>query len=121
LSRLSITSLNQVEAVLDGIYKYMDQHLTFNPKDTCPIDISAAFLKLYMTQSCGKCTPCRVGLRQLSFLLEKVLNHEAVMEDLDKIEHLANHISIALYPVFLLAVLFLMTAMHLRLLQKISH
>ena len=34
---------------------------------------------------------------------------------------LANHISIALYPVFLLAVLFLMTAMHLRLLQKISH
>ena len=95
MSRLSITSLNQVEAVLDGIYKYMDQHLTFNPKDTCPIDISAAFLKLYMTQSCGKCTPCRVGLRQLSFLLEKVLNHEAVMEDLDKIEHLANHISIS--------------------------
>ena len=34
---------------------------------------------------------------------------------------LAHHISIALYPVFLLAVLFLMTAMHLRLLQKISH
>jgi len=95
LSRLSISSLNQVESVLDGIYKYMEHHMTFNPKDTCPIDISAAFLKLYMTQSCGKCTPCRVGLRQLSFLLEKVLNHEAVMEDLDKIEHLAQHISIS--------------------------
>jgi len=95
LSRLSITSLNQVEAVLDGIYKYMDRHMTFNPKDTCPIDISAAFLKLYMTQSCGKCTPCRVGLRQLSFLLEKVLNNEATLDDLDKIEHLARHISIS--------------------------
>ena len=83
MSRLSITSLNQVEAVLDGIYKYMDRHMTFNPKDTCPIDISAAFLKLYMTQSCGKCTPCRVGLRQLSFLLDRVLNHEATLEDLD--------------------------------------
>lgn len=95
MSRLSITSLNHVEAVLDNIYKYMDQHLTFNPKDTCPIDISAAFLKLYMTQSCGKCTPCRVGLRQLEILLDKVLNKQATMEDLAKIEHLANHISIS--------------------------
>ena len=95
MSRLSISSLNQVESVLDGIYKYMERHMTFNPKDTCPIDISAAFLKLYMTQSCGKCTPCRVGLRQLSFLLDKVLNHEATLEDLDKIEHLARHISIS--------------------------
>ena len=95
MSRLSISSLNQVETVLDGIYKYMDQHLTFNPTDTCPIDICAAFLRLYMTQSCGKCTPCRVGLRQLSFMLEKVLNNEAEMEDLTRIEHLAGHISVS--------------------------
>lgn len=95
MSRLSISSLNQVESVLDGLTKYMNRHLTFNPKDTCPIDISATFLRLYMTQSCGKCVPCRVGLRQLSFLMDKVLNHEASMEDLEKLEHLANHIAIS--------------------------
>ena len=95
MSRLSIQSLNQVESVLDNIYKYMEQHLTFNPKDTCPIDISASFLRLYMTQSCGKCTPCRVGLRQLSIMLDKVLNNEADISDIEKIEHLAYHISIS--------------------------
>ena len=93
MSRLSIKNLTQVEAALDGIYNYMDSHLIVNPKDTCPIDIAYAFLKIYMTQSCGKCTPCRVGLKQVSLLLEKVLNNEATMETLDEIEQLATNIT----------------------------
>lgn len=95
MSRLSLTTLNQAESTLEGLSNYMEHHLALNPRDTCPIDITASFLRLYMTQSCGKCTPCRVGLKQLSGLIELVLNGKATMETLDEIEFLAKHISVS--------------------------
>lgn len=93
MSRLTLRNMSQVESALDGIYKYMDSHLVFNAQDTCPIDISAAFLRMYMTQSCGKCTPCRVGLRQLSFLMDDILSGSGTMETFNDLENLAKSIS----------------------------
>ncbi len=95
MSRLTLSNTNDVEATLDGIYTYMERHLTFNPTDTCPIDMVSAFLRLYMTQSCGKCTACRVGLNQLSKLNEMVLSGTATDETLEKIETLARNISVS--------------------------
>lgn len=95
MSRLTLTNNNDVETTLDGIYNYMERHLIFNPTDTCPIDMVSAFLRLYMTQSCGKCTACRVGLNQLSKLNESVLDGSATEETLEKMENLARNISVS--------------------------
>lgn len=61
-------------------------------EDTCMVDIAKFFLDFTVDESCGKCTPCRIGTRRLYELLEKVTSGKAVMSDLDKIETLCYHI-----------------------------
>lgn len=59
---------------------------------TCMVDIAKFFLDFTVEESCGKCTPCRVGNKRLLELLDKITEGKATMEDLDKIEELAAFI-----------------------------
>lgn len=59
---------------------------------TCMVDIAKFFLEFTVEESCGKCTPCRVGNKRLLELLDKITEGRATMEDLDKIEELAEFI-----------------------------
>ncbi|MCK4313017.1 MAG: NADH-quinone oxidoreductase subunit NuoF [Candidatus Cloacimonetes bacterium] len=59
-------------------------------KDTCVVDVARYFLDFCQKESCGKCTPCRVGTRHMVELLEKICNGEGKIEDLSKLESLAN-------------------------------
>jgi NADP-reducing hydrogenase subunit HndC len=61
-------------------------------EDNCMVDIAKFFLDFTVDESCGKCTPCRIGTRRLYEMLEKVTSGKATMEDLDKIEELCYHI-----------------------------
>ena len=61
-------------------------------EDTCMVDIAAFFLKFTVDESCGKCTPCRVGTRRLLELLEKITSGNGTMEDLDRMEKLCYYI-----------------------------
>ncbi|MDD3429430.1 MAG: NADH-quinone oxidoreductase subunit NuoF [Oscillospiraceae bacterium] len=58
-------------------------------EDTCMVDIAKFFLEFTVDESCGKCTPCRVGTKRLLELLNKITSGNGEMEDLDKIEELA--------------------------------
>ncbi|MBR6872809.1 MAG: NADH-quinone oxidoreductase subunit NuoF [Ruminococcus sp.] len=60
-------------------------------EDTCMVDISKFYLNFTVDESCGKCTPCRVGTRRLLQYLEKITSGKGEMEDLENIEDLANH------------------------------
>ncbi len=60
-------------------------------EDTCMVDIAKFYLEFTVDESCGKCTPCRVGTRRLLQILEKITKGKGEMEDLDKIEELARH------------------------------
>ena len=60
-------------------------------EDTCMVDIAKFFLEFTVDESCGKCTPCRVGTTRLLELLNKITEGKATMEDLDKIEELASY------------------------------
>lgn len=60
-------------------------------EDTCMVDISKFYLNFTVDESCGKCTPCRIGTRRLLQFLDKITSGEGELEDLDKIEELANH------------------------------
>lgn len=60
-------------------------------EDTCMVDISKFYLEFTVDESCGKCTPCRVGTKRLLQLLNKITRGEGTMEDLTKIDDLAKH------------------------------
>ena len=61
-------------------------------EDTCMVDIAKFFLEFTVDESCGKCTPCRVGTKRLLELLNKITDGNGTMEDLDKIGELAEFI-----------------------------
>lgn len=61
-------------------------------EDTCMVDIAKFFLEFTVDESCGKCTPCRVGTKRLLELLNKITQGHGTMEDLDRIEELASFI-----------------------------
>ncbi|MDD6032274.1 MAG: NADH-quinone oxidoreductase subunit NuoF [Oscillospiraceae bacterium] len=61
-------------------------------EDTCMVDIAKFFLEFTVDESCGKCTPCRVGTKRLYEMLDKITRGTATMEDLDKMEELCYYI-----------------------------
>ena len=61
-------------------------------EDNCMVDIAKFFLQFTVDESCGKCTPCRVGTKRLYELLEKITSGKGEMEDLDKLEELCYYI-----------------------------
>lgn len=61
-------------------------------EDTCMVDIAKFFLEFTVDESCGKCTPCRIGTRRMLEILEKITKGQATMEDLDKLEELCEHL-----------------------------
>ena len=64
-------------------------------EDTCMVDIAKFFLEFTVDESCGKCTPCRVGTMRLLEMLNKITDGKATLEDLDKMEELCNYIKSA--------------------------
>lgn len=60
-------------------------------EDTCMVDIAKFYLEFTVDESCGKCTPCRVGTRRLLQFLDKITSGKGEMEDLEKIDELARH------------------------------
>ena len=61
-------------------------------EDSCMVDIAKFFLEFTVDESCGKCTPCRIGTKRLYEMLEKITSGNATMADLDKMEKLCYYI-----------------------------
>ena len=61
-------------------------------EDNCMVDIAKFFLDFTVDESCGKCTPCRVGTKRLREMLDKITDGKATLEDLDKLEELCHYI-----------------------------
>ena len=61
-------------------------------EDNCMVDIAKFFLDFTVDESCGKCTPCRIGTKRLLEMLDKITEGKATLEDLDKLEELCHSI-----------------------------
>ena len=61
-------------------------------EDTCMVDMAKFFLEFTVDESCGKCTPCRVGTKRLLELLDKITKGQGTLEDIDRIEELCYYI-----------------------------
>ena len=90
MSRLTIRTKSQAQELVDSMFAGMEKRISASPDGLCPIDITLSFLNLCHAQSCGKCTPCRIGLGQLSALLKSVLDGEADLSVLDEIRTTAQ-------------------------------
>lgn len=64
-------------------------------EDTCMVDIAKFYLEFTCEESCGKCSPCRIGTKRLLQLLDDITTGNGVMEDLDKIEELSAHMKVS--------------------------
>ena len=64
-------------------------------EDTCMVDLARFFLDFTVDESCGKCTPCRVGTRRLLEILDKIIAGNGELEDIERMEELANYIKSA--------------------------
>ncbi len=61
-------------------------------EDNCMVDIAKFFLEFTVDESCGKCTPCRVGTKRMYEILDKITKGQGTLEDIDKLEELAYYI-----------------------------
>ena len=61
-------------------------------EDDCMVDIAKFFLQFTVDESCGKCSPCRIGIKRMYEILERITEGKGTMEDLDTLEELAEHI-----------------------------
>ena len=61
-------------------------------EDSCMVDLAKFFLQFTVDESCGKCTPCRIGNKRILEILTKITEGNATMEDLDKLEELCEYV-----------------------------
>ena len=61
-------------------------------EDNCMVDIAKYFLQFTVDESCGKCTPCRIGTRRLLEMFDRITEGKGKLEDLDEMEELCNYI-----------------------------
>ena len=59
-------------------------------EDTCIVEVARFFMNFTQHESCGKCTPCREGTKNMLHILEKIVKGQGEMEDLDRLEELAH-------------------------------
>jgi len=87
--------MNQMSAAASKVaqlYEDVCRRAGASPLGSCPVDMTAAFVRVCLAQSCGKCVPCRVGLDRLLGILERILSGEAASDDLRQLEFGARSI-----------------------------
>ena len=57
-------------------------------EDDCVVDVSKFYMEFCVEESCGKCSPCRIGTRQIHAILDKISKGQGTMEDLDKMKEI---------------------------------
>ena len=94
MNRLFMRSPDAIERVVESLNKDLERRIVASPPGQCPVDLTASLLRLCHSQSCGKCTPCRVGLGQLQILIDDILNSDkdSTMADLELLEKTAEAI-----------------------------
>ena len=90
MSRLYIKAQTKAQAVVDELYRSIENRIAASPPGLCPVDMALNFLTLCHAQTCGKCVPCRIGLGQLAGMLRKVLDGTATDNTLALIESTAK-------------------------------
>lgn len=90
MARMHVMEQSEAQAVMSSMHEMLGKRLAVSSLAPCPVEFTASYVAMCATQSCGKCTPCRVGLRMLRHLFNDVLNNRATPETIDLIESTAR-------------------------------
>ncbi len=92
MSRLVIRPETEIQATANSLHADLERRVTGAPPGLCPLDLASSYLKVYSAQTCGKCVPCRVGLRQLEKLIDDLIEGRGDLKTVDLIERTAESI-----------------------------
>ena len=92
MKRLVIETPEHGQEVLAEIGRKFKKRINASPLGLCPVDMLLNYLRICHAQSCGKCSPCRIGLWHLGEMLETIRNGTGTMETIDLIEKTATMI-----------------------------
>ncbi len=92
MSRLKIEAKSHIQETVENMYKDFSRHIIASAPGQCPVDLQLSFLKVCHAQTCGKCSPCRIGLGQLQNMLADILNGKANLQTLENIKKTAENI-----------------------------
>ena len=59
-------------------------------EDNCMVDVAKFYMEFICDESCGKCTPCRIGTKRMLEILTKITKGQGTMEDLDELDELSK-------------------------------
>ena len=86
-TEIDYDSVQQIGAIMgSGGLIVMDE-------DTCMVDVAKYFLEFVQSESCGKCTPCRVGTKKMLDILQEICQGDAKLQDIEKLQELAEDIN----------------------------
>jgi len=81
------------ESTIEDIYTGLRRRVAAGERGVCPVDLTAVFLRLCQSQSCGKCTPCRIGLDRMTGILEGMLSGSGTADDIKLLKKTAAAIA----------------------------
>ena len=74
MARLIIEEASVAQKGFRQLSQEAAQRIIAMPADQCPVEFTQSLTRLYLSESCGKCTPCRIGLAQLVDLQQDLLD-----------------------------------------------
>lgn len=92
VEKLALNELSDAETRIAEITKSLNSRMAAGHLDACPLEFSKAFIEACGSQSCGKCTPCRIGLKQMAKIFGEILDGEGDKRKLDILRNLAETI-----------------------------
>lgn len=92
MSRLVVETRPAADVGFDGIAATAAARIAALPPEQCPVDFTVALMRLFLSESCGKCTPCRAGLAACVRVLDRILAGEGKPADLELLASCARSI-----------------------------
>jgi len=93
LERLFLKTAHPGEKTIEDIYAGLKRRVAAGERGVCPVDLTSVFLRLCQSQSCGKCTPCRIGLDKMTAILEEMLHGAGTTDDIRLLQKTATAIA----------------------------
>lgn len=90
MNRMQIENSSAAQQTVKLLYDNLARRVDAFPTGSCPVKLTKAFLDMCLAQSCGKCTPCRIGLDRIVTLVDGLLDGEGCVDDLELIEKTAD-------------------------------
>ncbi|MDR2108155.1 MAG: FAD-dependent oxidoreductase [Coriobacteriales bacterium] len=91
MTRINVYHKSPDQTLAEDIRRSLQSRLA-TAAISCPVEFAAAAVRVAGSESCGKCTPCRVGLAQLALLYDALLDGKAAPDAIARIDELSEHI-----------------------------